>query len=130
MKILPNINFWYKMNIYIEREILPGRWSIQWYNNYNILLVINKYKQFFTRAIKNTSVRHETMTVYLSNNLSFWKTFYLFSTEWYIIVKKATFDKCLSKITLLSIFGKFAWKKMRLSSLLIACHDFWNRLFL
>ena len=58
--------------LYIYIEILPGRWSIEWYNNYGIPLVINKYKQFFTRAIKNTSVciRRVTNTPSPSNRPS------------------------------------------------------------
>ena len=43
--MLPNIIFLYKINR-------------QKHSKYDIILVINKYKQFFMRAIKNTSVRH------------------------------------------------------------------------
>ena len=43
--MLPNIIFLYK--IYRQKH-----------SKYDIILVINKYKQFFMRAIKNTSVRH------------------------------------------------------------------------
>ena len=43
--MLPNIIFLYK--IYRQKH-----------SKYDIILVINKYKQFFMRAIKNTYVRH------------------------------------------------------------------------
>ena len=46
------------------------------YDYYNIRLLINKYKQLFTRAIKNTSVRELLMDKKTKKETSHFKIYF------------------------------------------------------
>ena len=67
----------------------PGIWSIQWYNFYDILLVINKYKHLFNRAIKTTSVRQNIILDWRKHRLTSWTIWFLCKRKKVITQRKA-----------------------------------------